>query len=757
MDRLNYYFRQKVSELELDEGFTNAENADHAIMTDQATIGVLQGAVVTQKAGGANLTVDITAGIISDKLGQRIRFTATQNVNCAVDENNVSTTVAGGGNSKKLSVFAKLKRTLSDPRTDGNSQNVFFVEDESFEFRVRQSAESGSPTLPPLDSTFILVADITLIFGQTQILNADISITRREDAYVYTTGGARSFRRGLVLDVFKDLLDYYNNHVGGSADQHGATSLNYAGGAAWVDATTNPATTVELQLDKIINDLISQAGAGGSGKIGSPSFVIGSVTIPNTSILGQLQTMVQSANSNYAGGGTWADSTTNPQTSVELQLDKIISELASTSGSGVHKIGAAAISGTTVTISAGNLRSQLVDLVSSAKHDVIGIGAWFDGTTNPNTNVQAQIVKIVADLIDSVGTDSGAHKIGCGARTNWLGGRTNPAAVSVFAAIDKIITDLATTTTADDGAERIGAQANGNLSAGSVRSQLDELDNEKAKQCDIQIFTGSSTWTKPTGTPAPQSVHVFAVGGGGGGGSGRKGATGTVRFGGGGGGGGGRSANWFRAVDLSATETVTIGQGGNGGASQATNSTNGNGGGTASATTFTRGGSVAFRAGGGGLGGGGTTGTGVGGSAGNGDIDGGAGGSGDDLVGVAGGNAAGAGGGGGGGGLDAANTERAGGTGGGLSSSYNFSVGGTAGTAGGGTGGTGGSVATNVPNGGAGGGGGGSENAGAAGAGGGGGNYGGGGGGGGASQDSAGNSGAGGNGADGICVVITYF
>lgn len=43
-----------------------------------------------------------------------------------------------------------------------------------------------------------------------------------------------------------------------------ASGIAYAGGPAWADGTTNPATTVEAQLDKIITDLV---GAAGTGKI----------------------------------------------------------------------------------------------------------------------------------------------------------------------------------------------------------------------------------------------------------------------------------------------------------------------------------------------------------------------------------------------------------------------------------------------------------------------------------------------------------
>lgn len=89
------------------------------------------------------------------------------------------------------------------------------------------------------------------------------------------------------------------------------------------------------------------------------------------------------------------------------------------------------------------------------------------------------------------GTGNGLSLI-MSALSTWLGGRTNPAQASLHATIDKIITDLAATTASDDGAERIGAQANGTLSAGSVRSQLDQLDTLKAAlAAATNHFTGN--------------------------------------------------------------------------------------------------------------------------------------------------------------------------------------------------------------------------------------------------------------------------
>lgn len=102
----------------------------------------------------------------------------------------------------------------------------------------------------------------------------------------------------------------------------------------------------------------------------------------------------------------------------------------------------------------------------------------------------------------------------------------------------------------------------------------------------VDVFTGSATWTKPTGAVY---IDVICIGGGGGGGSGRKG-TGTTG-GGTGGGGGALSRMGFSASLIGSTETVTVGAGGPGGASRTTNDTNGQAGtngGTSSFGTWLR-------------------------------------------------------------------------------------------------------------------------------------------------------------------------
>lgn len=254
---------------------------------------------------------------------------------------------------------------------------------------------------------------------------------------------------------------------------------------------------------------------------------------------------------------------------------------------------------------------------------------------------------------------------------------------------------------------------------------------------NIQTFTASGTWTKPTGVKV---VHITCIGGGGGGASGGRHTAGSGN-GGGGGGGGATTMMTLPAALLGSTESVVVGNGGSGGASQSSLSTNGSDGSNGGLSSF--GNYCLANGGGAGLA------NGTAGSGGTGQFSGGAGG--------IGGTVSTSGNGGNGVSVPFAGGGGAGGAG---NNTYSGGVGGT--TIGtnkaGGTSDTGGdSVTTNLPLPGGGGGGGqsfgipGTGNAGGTG-----GRYGGGGGGGACSQNAGGSSGAGGNGSTGIVVVVSY-
>ena len=231
----------------------------------------------------------------------------------------------------------------------------------------------------------------------------------------------------------------------------------------------------------------------------------------------------------YNGGNPWADGTPNPPSDVAVQLDKVIDDLAPTTlgSSGVRKLGVETVTVSSVILPASTLFDRVAALQDSTyvSYDPGGGGAnWLDGTPNPATHVNAQIKKIITDLVSIAGPNSGIDRIGGGVISDGFstvgpgsvsnhlvslmdadhltfdgtvawGGRTNPQA-SVDDQLAKIIGDLIATGAGDDGSLRVGAQASGGLFSvpSNVRTQLDLLK-------DQGYMTGSGNIQVPLGMP----------------------------------------------------------------------------------------------------------------------------------------------------------------------------------------------------------------------------------------------------------------
>lgn len=165
-------------------------------------------------------------------------------------------------------------------------------------------------------------------------------------------------------------------HLNAASNAHAATAITgFTSATSWRDTTTISGGNLQQTIEDILTDLKAQAtGNSGIGRIGAEVITV-TGGAPNTlaqgTILTQLTALLQAIHDHvvlasgahaataisYAGGGNWADGTTNPATTVEGQLDKIISDLAPSTGSA--KIGGAA-SGTD--IAAGTIAAQTVDL-----------------------------------------------------------------------------------------------------------------------------------------------------------------------------------------------------------------------------------------------------------------------------------------------------------------------------------------------------------------------------------------------------------
>ena len=378
--RYDFFYRLLVEEQHLDNAFGALELADQKIIGDLGIVGIVKEAAVSQHSPTPNLSVDVSgSAAIFDQSGQRIPIPSLQTVDLSADSNNVSTSVATPGNEKWVSLFAKFTRTLSDPQVDGNNNTVYFERDEAVMFVKVQGAEAaiGAAVRPSLLSDGILLADVQRTQGQTQILTANISTTRRQDAVVLSVG-SMSVRAGTYLASDLAILTYLNAHVTNGSGAHAASAISYAGGGNWANGATNPTTTVESQFDSMLSVLAATtSGLSGMHHIGianSSAFYDGTnitgTTAFNT-VDGIITRLASSTTSSSAprkigceARSAWLGGRTNPASSLFAAIDKIITDLGVTTvgDDGLERIGAAA-SGH---LSTGSGRSQIDELDARA-------------------------------------------------------------------------------------------------------------------------------------------------------------------------------------------------------------------------------------------------------------------------------------------------------------------------------------------------------------------------------------------------------
>jgi hypothetical protein len=387
--RLDFYFRQRVTEAELDLGFELLEQADRNLAADIGLFGVVGGAVPTQHAPVADLTVDLTGpGRAYDKLGQRIAFGTGQRVDLAIDSTGIPTEVSTSGEERWLGIFLKFARVMSDPRTDGNSQLVYFRRDESFQIVVRMGPQAPAGTAPKvaLVDGELLLCDVRRKAGQTQIFEVDIDKSRRQ-AFVFATSAAVGVFAALwkaiapssttaqaALDSVDALLDA---HFTASGQRHKASDVDYAG-KGFVAAKT-----VGGALDELVDDLSARtAGKPGASLVGADEVPGLPHGLPEGSVDGQLSQILGWLNA-HEGAVTGAHHASAIAAtpagwlegkSVQAELNEVAGKLSAKSGSSL--IGSESISGSPHYLLEGTVRDQLVSVVdqlnahtASGEHD----------------------------------------------------------------------------------------------------------------------------------------------------------------------------------------------------------------------------------------------------------------------------------------------------------------------------------------------------------------------------------------------------
>lgn len=420
-DRLDYYFRQKVTEAELDLAFELLEKADRNLAADIRVYGIISGAEPTPHSPVPDLTIDLTApGRAYDNLGQRIFFGTGQVVDCAVDFAGIPTEVPSAGQERWLGIFLKFDRLLSDPRTDGNSQQVFFRRDESFEIVVRQAPPGpiGSAAKVPLQPDELLICDVRRGNGQTQILAPDIDTVRRQ-AFIFAEGDAVQVVSGgwttlqPAVDTVQSSLDEVDaevtDHFTGAARRHPASDIDIPA-HGFVSATD-----VEGAIHELVDDLSSTAsGTPGAQKVGADAAAGTPHALAAGNVDGQLSQLLAWLNS-HIGAAAGAHNASAiaavahsyiAGTSVQAQLQEIVTDLGSQApgSAGSSRVGADAVSGSPHALTAGTVDSQLADLLGnvndhlndpSGAHQASAISVTDAGANLTATNVEAALTEIL--------------------------------------------------------------------------------------------------------------------------------------------------------------------------------------------------------------------------------------------------------------------------------------------------------------------------------------------------------------------------
>ena len=362
-DRRDYYFRQKVTEGELDDGFEGLENADRAIMADQLLTGVFKSDGVEEHSP-QNLTVDVLENVAYDDQGQRIAVPATQNVDLSTDWLGAPTAVGTSGHEKWITIFVEFQRSLSDPRVDGNSDTVFFERNESFAFKVVQGSESiPNAVRPALEPGRVLIADVRLTFGLTAIPNANIDLSRRQSPYSMTGNPNVNFTAINATEFVEQIRQLMEDHIDGSGYNHDGTSLGFSATANWKDGSGVSSINLNAAVNEIVSDLAADDGANRVGSNGTSIDALWDIPAGG-SVYDALENLVQNISTldtflkSVAGGNDGASYIGTESTggfsgsTVRAQLD----EIDGPNGSGI--VGALATGG----LPSGSVASQLAAL-----------------------------------------------------------------------------------------------------------------------------------------------------------------------------------------------------------------------------------------------------------------------------------------------------------------------------------------------------------------------------------------------------------
>lgn len=288
MDRLDWYYRQLVTEGELDLAFDQVQERIESETAGTAFDG-LTGSVVLSESSPTALTVEVPGdgdGYTSE--GKHIAWSDPDTVDVSQDFSGTPTAVSTPGNRRWVSVFAEFNEDLQDLRLDGNGLPVYFKRIASPEFIVVQGVEGVDPPAPDLRPDALLLADVELSYGQTQVVDANIDHTRQQN-YIRTIFGTSQWVHDNAREAIEGVLGHLSDLMVVLENQVAPSGADYVGIDAYSQTPTNGVAldwalgSVRGALRSIVDDLVASASGTneGAGRVGSAAKTASIVSVPS--------------------------------------------------------------------------------------------------------------------------------------------------------------------------------------------------------------------------------------------------------------------------------------------------------------------------------------------------------------------------------------------------------------------------------------------------------------------------------------------
>lgn len=182
---IDWFFDQTVTEQDMDGNFENTRGYTNDFISDISERGFVAAPVLTQHDPAPDFSIDVNVpgagGIVAyDEQGQRIDIPATLQVSFTSTEGG-PVTLPSTGNEKYVTVLLGFEKFYTDPRIDGNGNNVLALAEDGYKITLIQGTEAlaGTAVKPadPDDGRLIL-GDVLLTPSMTAIPDSAIEQER---------------------------------------------------------------------------------------------------------------------------------------------------------------------------------------------------------------------------------------------------------------------------------------------------------------------------------------------------------------------------------------------------------------------------------------------------------------------------------------------------------------------------------------------------------------------------------------------------